>query len=91
MLHSDKSKTVQELFEKGYSIESILFDRMNWNLLGHQKQTLLHVIDYFANQLKVDIVNDLYGILYTIDLFQDAAVDSGYVQEKTVFGYAIPD
>lgn len=91
MLESDKFKTVQELFDKGYSAQSILFDRINWDLLGHQKQTLLQAIDHFEEMHKLDVVNDLYGILNVIDLFQDVAVDSGYVKEQAVFGYAIPD
>lgn len=85
MLHTDKTKTVQELFAKGYSIESILFDRIDWKLLKKQKHTLLNLIDYFEDKNELNTSTHLQGILHVIDLFQDAAVDSGYAQEKVVF------
>lgn len=86
MLHTDKTKTVQELFAKGYSIKSILFDRVDWKLLKKQKHALLNSIQYFEDKNELDTAAHLQGLLHVIDIFQDVAVDSGYVQEKIVFG-----
>jgi hypothetical protein len=85
MLHTDKTKTVQELFNQGCSIESILFDRMNWALLNERVADLKVLVSDIEEEGDLEEAVRTQFILDVLTLFQDVAVGSGYVQEKTVF------
>ena len=64
---------------------SVVIEKIDWKLLGEQKQDLIMVLDVLSAELGSK-KESLVGILHLLDSIQDDAVDAGIATEEEVFG-----
>jgi len=64
---------------------SVVIEKIDWKLLGEQKQDLIMVLDVLSAELGSK-KESLVGILNLLDSIQDDAVDTGIATEEEVFG-----
>lgn len=93
---------IVDLIEAGIDDEEpevpAFIQNIDWSELRNQKRTLLETIEFIRNEDKFDpqvdteeIINNLTGILHTIDAIQDYAVDIMDISAIHIFDFELEE